>query len=135
MMRLDAPALIADAAPVPKPGRGEILVRIFAAGVAPTELLWYPTTHTCDGSKRSGAVPGLEFSGNHRSSRQRGRVRPDRSQSLHLVFPCRAGNPPRTGGADAIFCTGSFDKPVIHFREDERNRPPDGSDEKTVWAG
>jgi hypothetical protein len=33
-MRLDAPALIADAAPVPKPGRGEILVRIFAAGVA-----------------------------------------------------------------------------------------------------
>ena len=43
-MRLDAPALIADAAPVPKPGRGEILVRIFAAGVTPTELLWYPTT-------------------------------------------------------------------------------------------
>jgi NADPH:quinone reductase-like Zn-dependent oxidoreductase len=82
MMRLDAPALIADAAPVPKPGRGEILVRIFAAGVTPTELLWYPTTHTRDGSKRSGAVPGHEFSGNHRSSRQRGRVRPDRSRDL-----------------------------------------------------
>jgi hypothetical protein len=65
MMRLDAPALIADAAPVPKPGRGEILVRIFAAGVTPTELLWYPTTHRRDGSKRSGAVPGHEFSGNH----------------------------------------------------------------------
>jgi NADPH:quinone reductase-like Zn-dependent oxidoreductase len=44
MMRLDAPALIADAAPVPKPGHGEILVRIFAAGMTPTELLWYPTT-------------------------------------------------------------------------------------------
>ena len=82
MMRLDAPALIADAAPVPKPGRGEILVRIFAAGVTPTELLWYPTTHTRDGSKRLGAVPGHEFSGNHRSSRQRGRVRPDRSRDL-----------------------------------------------------
>ena len=80
-MRLDAPALIADAPPVPKPGR-EILVRIIAAGVAPTELLWYPTTHTRDGSKRSGAVPGHEFSGNHRSSRQRGRVRPDRSRDL-----------------------------------------------------
>jgi hypothetical protein len=82
MMRLDAPALIADAAPVLKPGRGEILVHIFAAGVTPTELLWYPTTRTRDGSKRSGAVPGHELSGNHRSSRQRGRVRPDRSRDL-----------------------------------------------------
>ena len=33
------------------------LVRIFGAGVTPTELLWYPTTHTRDGSKRSGAPP------------------------------------------------------------------------------
>ena len=54
---LDAPALIAGAAPAPEPGPGEILVRVFAAGVTPTELLWYPTTHTRDGSKRSGAPP------------------------------------------------------------------------------
>ena len=42
MMRLDAPALIADAAPVPKPGRGEILVRIFAAGVTPNRVTLVP---------------------------------------------------------------------------------------------
>jgi NADPH:quinone reductase-like Zn-dependent oxidoreductase len=34
-----------------------------AAGVTPTELLWYPTTQTKDGAPRKGAVPGHEFSG------------------------------------------------------------------------
>lgn len=58
-----APALIAGTAPVPTPGNGEILVRIHAAGVTPTELLWYPTTHTRAGTPRSGAIPGHEFSG------------------------------------------------------------------------
>jgi NADPH:quinone reductase-like Zn-dependent oxidoreductase len=60
---LDSPALIAGTAPVPQPGRGEILVRIHAAGVTPTELQWYPTTHTPDGGKRTGAILGHEFSG------------------------------------------------------------------------
>jgi NADPH:quinone reductase-like Zn-dependent oxidoreductase len=60
---LDAPALMAGAAPAPEPGPGEILVRVFAAGVTPTELLWYPTTHTRDGARRSSAIPGHEFSG------------------------------------------------------------------------
>ena len=59
----DAPALLACTAPVPQPGRGEILVRIRAAGVTPTELQWYPTTHTKDGGKRAGAILGHEFSG------------------------------------------------------------------------
>ena len=59
MMRLDAPALIADAAPVPKPGRGEILVRIFAAGVTPTELLWYPTTHTREVQNDQAQYPDM----------------------------------------------------------------------------
>ncbi len=49
--------------PKPKPGRGEILVRVRAAAVTPTELLWYPTTHNKDGSPRLHAVPGHEFSG------------------------------------------------------------------------
>ena len=99
MMRLDAPALIADAAPVPNPGRGEILVRIFAAGVTPTELLWLPdNSHARDGSKRSGAVPGDEFSGNHRSSRQRGRVRPDPSRDLWEM------NDRFVEGASAEYC-------------------------------
>jgi NADPH:quinone reductase-like Zn-dependent oxidoreductase len=49
--------------PVPKPGAGEVLVRIRAAGVTPTELLWYPTVHTMAGGARELAVPGHEFSG------------------------------------------------------------------------
>jgi NADPH:quinone reductase-like Zn-dependent oxidoreductase len=59
----DAPALIAGTAPVPQPGRGEMLIRVHAAGVTPTELLWYPTTHTPEGGRRTSAIPGHEFSG------------------------------------------------------------------------
>src|SRR5215471_13500392 len=49
--------------PKPETGAGEILVRVHAAGVTPTELLWYPTTHTKSGTARMRAVPGHEFSG------------------------------------------------------------------------
>ena len=49
--------------PRPAPGPGEVLVRVHAAGVTPTELVWYPSTHTKDGGPRSLAVPGHEFSG------------------------------------------------------------------------
>jgi NADPH:quinone reductase-like Zn-dependent oxidoreductase len=31
--------------------------------VTPTELRWYPTTHALDGGRRTGAIPGHEFSG------------------------------------------------------------------------
>ncbi len=48
---------------MPTPGPGEVLVRVRAAGVTPTELVWYPTSHTKDGGVREGAVPGHEFSG------------------------------------------------------------------------
>ena len=47
----------------PEAGLGEILVNVHAAGVTPTELLWYPTTHTKSGTARMGTVPGHEFSG------------------------------------------------------------------------
>jgi NADPH:quinone reductase-like Zn-dependent oxidoreductase len=57
------PALIAADLPQPKPVAGEVLVRVQAAGVTPTELGWYPTTHAKDGTPRKGAVPGHEFSG------------------------------------------------------------------------
>jgi NADPH:quinone reductase-like Zn-dependent oxidoreductase len=50
-------------APRPEPGAGELLIRICAAGVTPTELLWYPTSHYKNGTKRDNAVPGHEFSG------------------------------------------------------------------------
>src|SRR6185369_16786772 len=55
--------LIAAALPQPEPGEGELLIRVRAAGVTPTELLWYPTTHTKTGGARASAVPGHEFSG------------------------------------------------------------------------
>jgi NADPH:quinone reductase-like Zn-dependent oxidoreductase len=47
----------------PQPAEGELLVRVCASGVTPTELLWYPTTHTKEGESRTSAVPGHEFSG------------------------------------------------------------------------
>jgi NADPH:quinone reductase-like Zn-dependent oxidoreductase len=49
--------------PQPKPSPGEVLIRVHAAGVTPTELMWSPTTQTKDGGQRKGAVPGHEFSG------------------------------------------------------------------------
>jgi NADPH:quinone reductase-like Zn-dependent oxidoreductase len=57
------PVLVEENVLRPQPGRGELLVQIYAAGVTPTELLWYPTTHHLSGEKRSRAVPGHEFSG------------------------------------------------------------------------
>ena len=59
----DAPALVAGTASVPKPKAGELLIRVHAAGVTPTELQWSPTTRALDGSVRTGAIPGHEFSG------------------------------------------------------------------------
>src|SRR5437868_5371954 len=56
-------ALVEANAPQPRPGRGELLIRVCAAGVTPTELLWYPTSHSKTGETRTGAVPGHEFSG------------------------------------------------------------------------
>lgn len=47
----------------PQPAPGELLIRVHAAGVTPTELLWYPTTHQKSGEPREHAVPGHEFSG------------------------------------------------------------------------
>lgn len=49
--------------PAPIPAKGEVLVRVHAAGIIPTEAQWYPTHHTRTGEKRTGAVPAHEFSG------------------------------------------------------------------------
>ena len=49
--------------PVPEPGENEILIRVHAAGVTQTELVWYPTTNARSGESRAKAVPGHEFSG------------------------------------------------------------------------
>jgi NADPH:quinone reductase-like Zn-dependent oxidoreductase len=57
------PVLVLAELQKPEAGLGEILVHFHAAGVTPTELLWYPTTHTKSGTARTRAVPGHEFSG------------------------------------------------------------------------
>jgi len=57
------PVLVEEGVPRPQPGPGELLVEVHAAGLTPTELLWYPTTHSKDGERRIRAVPGHEFSG------------------------------------------------------------------------
>ena len=58
-----APVLGLEEISAPSPGDGEVLIRVCAAAVTPTELSWYPTTYTHVGAPRSGAVPGHEFSG------------------------------------------------------------------------
>lgn len=58
-----SPLLVEKDIPRPAPQKGEILIRVHAAGVTPTELVWYPTLHTKTGEKRIGAVPSHEFSG------------------------------------------------------------------------
>jgi NADPH:quinone reductase-like Zn-dependent oxidoreductase len=57
------PRLILVELQKPEAGLGEILVHVHAAGVTPTELLWYPTTHTKSGTARMTTVPEHEFSG------------------------------------------------------------------------
>src|SRR5271165_3616574 len=57
------PALVTADIPQPLPQPGEVLVRIFAAGVTPTELSWYSASHTRSGGPRAGAVPSHEFCG------------------------------------------------------------------------
>lgn len=56
-------AVVNSEVPKPGPGKGEILVEVFAAGVTPTELAWYPTSHNKDGAARTRAIPSHEFSG------------------------------------------------------------------------
>jgi NADPH:quinone reductase-like Zn-dependent oxidoreductase len=48
---------------IPEPHPDEILIQVSAVGVTPTEKLWYTTKHYADGTVRSKAIPGHEFSG------------------------------------------------------------------------
>ncbi len=51
------PMLRLVAVPQPIAGEGEVLIRVHAAGVTPTELLWYPTSHMSTGEPRIDAIP------------------------------------------------------------------------------
>jgi NADPH:quinone reductase-like Zn-dependent oxidoreductase len=57
-------ALVYGEAEQPRPGEGEVLVRVHAAGVIQTELSWVPTWNTRSGGPRPlPVIPGHEFSG------------------------------------------------------------------------
>jgi len=47
----------------PIPGDGELLVRVRAAGIIPSERLWYPTLRTQPGEPRRNVIPSHEFAG------------------------------------------------------------------------
>jgi NADPH:quinone reductase-like Zn-dependent oxidoreductase len=59
-----APQLTCEQAPRPQAGDGEVLVRVHAAAVTPTELLWAPTWSDAKGAARPlPVIPGHELSG------------------------------------------------------------------------
>ncbi len=60
----DAASLRYEDAARPSPGAGEVLIRVHAAGVTPSELQWAPTSTMANGKPRPRPViPGHEFSG------------------------------------------------------------------------
>src|SRR5215471_9648460 len=56
-------ALVLEEAPTPHPGPGEVLVRVQATGVTPTELGWWTTRQTRAGIRRSLPIPGHDLAG------------------------------------------------------------------------
>ena len=57
-------SLVYEDAPRPDPKDGQVLVRVHAAAVTPTEFAWFPTFHTSDGAARPfPIILGHEFSG------------------------------------------------------------------------
>src|ERR1700675_1407708 len=118
---LDAPALMAGAAPAPEPGPGEILVRVFAAGVTPTELLWYPTTHTRDGPDDPAQYPDM----NSPESSRRSAARSIQTRSVA-----------RSMGASAEYCIsapGSVAAKPFRSSHAEAATVPIGA--LTAWQG
>jgi NADPH:quinone reductase-like Zn-dependent oxidoreductase len=59
----DHPTLQVGEVPVPEPGIGDVLVRVAAAGITPTELGWPSTWVDRAGADRDPATPGHELCG------------------------------------------------------------------------
>lgn len=55
--------LVYEDAPQPHPSAGEVVVRVSATGVTPTELMWPTTYRTPSGSERTLPIPGHDLSG------------------------------------------------------------------------
>jgi len=53
-LRINDAGLTPAEAATPSPGKFELLIRVCAAGIIPTELGWYPTSHTKSGGHREG---------------------------------------------------------------------------------
>jgi NADPH:quinone reductase-like Zn-dependent oxidoreductase len=63
-------ALVFEEAQLPRPGEGELLVRVHAAGVTPTELEWAPTwAPRASGARPFPIILGHESSGEVRAVR------------------------------------------------------------------
>src|SRR5262245_9424485 len=57
------PVVIERTVPEPRPDAGQLMIRVCAAGLIPSELIWYPTSHDKAGNRRADAIPSHEFSG------------------------------------------------------------------------
>jgi NADPH:quinone reductase-like Zn-dependent oxidoreductase len=55
--------LVYEDAPLPEPQLGEVRVRVCAAGITPTELIWDETYQTREGRDRLPSIPGHDVSG------------------------------------------------------------------------
>ncbi len=55
--------LVYEDAPQPQPAEGEVLVRVYAAGVSAQELTWSTTWQTAAGAERRLPIPSHEVSG------------------------------------------------------------------------
>lgn len=55
--------LVYEDAPQPHPGSGEVLVRVYAAGIIANELKWDVTYQTTEGIPRALPIPGRDLSG------------------------------------------------------------------------
>ena len=54
--------LVYEEAPEPSPAIGDVLVKVHACGITPTELYW-PIWTDRSGHERRSIIPGHEFSG------------------------------------------------------------------------
>lgn len=59
----DSPKLVEATLPQPEPGPGQVLIRVSATAVTPTELGWFVTSHDASGAPREGAILSHEFAG------------------------------------------------------------------------
>jgi NADPH:quinone reductase-like Zn-dependent oxidoreductase len=55
--------LFFEDAPTPEVRAGDVLVRVFATGITPTELTWDETYQHADGTPRIPSIPGHEVAG------------------------------------------------------------------------